>query len=65
MPVPPAGSPAGSVHPPNAVSISSRLAPGGGHREPADEPGWSPDDFERWVADTLQRNLLAATAAPG
>lgn len=41
------------------------LAAAGGYRALADESGWPADDFERWVADTLQRNLLAATAAPG
>jgi hypothetical protein len=40
------------------------LAAPGVYRELVEESGWSPDDFERWVADILQRNLMAATPAP-
>jgi hypothetical protein len=37
------------------------LAAPGVYRELVEESGWSPADFERWVGDTLQRNLLDGT----
>jgi len=33
------------------------LAPGA-YRDFVEESGWSPEDFEHWVGDTLQRNLM-------
>lgn len=39
------------------------LAAPGVYRELVTESGWSDERFERWVADTLQRDLLDGTAA--
>lgn len=50
---------------PQAQAMYRALAAPGVYRELVDESGWPPDDFERWVADTLQRNLLAAPAPAG
>lgn len=49
---------------PAAQAMYRALAAPGVYRELVEESGWSPDDFERWVADILQRNLMAATPAP-
>lgn len=38
------------------------LATPGVYRELVDESGWSTDQFRQWVADTLRRHLLAASA---
>jgi AcrR family transcriptional regulator len=41
-----------------AQAMYRALAAPGVYRELVEESGWSPEDFERWVGDTLQRNLL-------
>ena len=43
---------------PQAQAIYRALAASGVYRELVEESGWSPEDFERWVGDTLQRNLM-------
>jgi hypothetical protein len=44
---------------PQAQAMYRALAAPGVYRELVEESGWTPDDFEHWVADTLQRNLMA------
>ncbi|MGE5292092.1 MAG: TetR/AcrR family transcriptional regulator [Micromonosporaceae bacterium] len=46
---------------PAAQAIYRALAAPGVYRELVEESGWPPEDFERWVGDTLQRNLLDET----
>ena len=41
-----------------AQAMYRALAAAGVYRELVQESGWSPEDFERWVGDTLQRNLM-------
>ena len=41
---------------PEAQAMYRALAAPGVYRELVEESGWSPEDFERWVGDTLQRN---------
>ena len=41
-----------------AQAMYRALAAPGLYRELVQESGWSPEDFERWVGDTLQRNLM-------
>lgn len=43
---------------PHAQAMYRALAAPGVYRELVEESGWSPEDFERWVSDTLQRNLM-------
>ncbi len=43
---------------PRAQAVYRALAAPGVYRELVEESGWSPEDFERWVSDTLQRNLM-------
>ena len=43
---------------PQAQAMYRALAAPGVYRELVEESGWSPEDFERWVDDTLQRNLM-------
>jgi hypothetical protein len=50
---------------PRAQAMYRAQAVPGVYRELAGEPGWSPDDFERWAGDTLQRNLLAGATPAG
>jgi AcrR family transcriptional regulator len=51
---------------PHAQAMYRALAAPGVYRELVEESGWTPGDFEHWVADTLQRNLMApARPAPG
>jgi AcrR family transcriptional regulator len=50
---------------PRAQAMYRALAAPGVYRELVEESGWTPDDFEHWVADTLQRDLMApGDAAP-
>ena len=44
---------------PQAQAMYRALAAPGVYRELVEESGWTPADFEHWVADTLQRNLMA------
>jgi AcrR family transcriptional regulator len=44
---------------PQAQAMYRALAAPGVYQELVEESGWTPDDFEHWVADTLQRNLMA------
>ena len=44
---------------PQAQAMYRALAAPGVYRELVEESGWTPDDFEHWVADTLQRDLTA------
>jgi AcrR family transcriptional regulator len=46
-----------------AQAMFRALAAPGVYQELVEESGWSPADFEHWVRDTLQRNLLAAPGA--
>lgn len=41
-----------------AQAMYRALAAPGVYRELVEESGWTPDEFERWVGDTLARNLL-------
>ncbi len=43
---------------PEAQAVYRALAAPGVYRELVDESGWTPDKFERWLADALQRHLL-------
>jgi len=43
---------------PQAEAMYRALAAPGVYRELVEESGWSLEDFERWVGDTLQRNLM-------
>ena len=43
---------------PQAQAMYRALAAPGVYRELVEESGWSPEDFERWVGNTLQRNLM-------
>ncbi len=43
-----------------AQAMYRALAAPGVYQELVDESGWTPDDFERWVGDTLERNLMAS-----
>jgi AcrR family transcriptional regulator len=45
---------------PQAQAMYRALAAPGVYRELVEESGWTPDDFEHWVADTLHRNLMAS-----
>jgi AcrR family transcriptional regulator len=47
----------------HAQAMFRALAAPGVYQELVEESGWSPEDFERWVRDTLQRNLLAPAGA--
>lgn len=42
-----------------AQAVYRALAAPGVYRELVDESGWSEDEFEQWVTDSLQRQLLA------
>ena len=44
---------------PQAQAMYRALAAPGVYQELVEESGWTPEDFEHWVADTLQRNLMA------
>lgn len=44
---------------PHAQAMYRALAAPGVYQELVEESGWTPDDFEHWVADTLQRNVMA------
>jgi len=51
---------------PHAQAIYRALAAPGVYRELVEESGWTPGDFEHWVADTLQRDLMTPDdAGPG
>jgi len=41
-----------------ARAMYRALVAPGVYRELVEESGWSPEDFERWAGDTLQRNLM-------
>ena len=41
-----------------AQAMYRALAAPGVYRELVEESSWPPEDFERWVGDTLQRNLM-------
>ena len=43
---------------PQAQAMYRALAAPGVYRELVEESGWSPEEFERWVGDTLQRSLM-------
>jgi len=47
-----------------AQAMYRALAAPGVYQELVEESGWSPEDFERWVAETLRRNLLDRTRPP-
>jgi AcrR family transcriptional regulator len=42
----------------HAQAMFRALAAPGVYRELVEESGWTPDDFEHWVAGTLQRDLM-------
>ena len=42
----------------HAQAMYRALAVPGVYRELVEESGWSPEEFERWVGDTLERNLM-------
>jgi AcrR family transcriptional regulator len=44
---------------PAAQAMYRALAAPGVYRELVEESGWTADDFERWVGDALERDLLA------
>jgi hypothetical protein len=41
------------------------LAAPGVYRELVEESGWSPDQFERWVGDALERHAMGGQATDG
>jgi AcrR family transcriptional regulator len=43
---------------PEAQAVYRALAAPGFYRELVEESGWTPEEFERWVGDALQRHLL-------
>ncbi|MFI0480405.1 TetR/AcrR family transcriptional regulator [Actinomadura sp. 9N215] len=43
----------------DAQALYRALASPGVYRELVEESGWTPDEFERWVGDTLASHLLA------
>jgi AcrR family transcriptional regulator len=43
---------------PEAQAVYRALAAPGVYRELVDESGWTPEQFEQWVADALERHLL-------
>jgi AcrR family transcriptional regulator len=43
---------------PEAQAVYRAFAAPGVYRELVNESGWTPDEFERWLADALQRHLL-------
>lgn len=47
-----------------AQAMYRALAAPGVYQELVEESGWSPEDFELWVAETLRRNLLDRTRPP-
>ncbi|HEU5391872.1 MAG TPA: TetR/AcrR family transcriptional regulator [Streptosporangiaceae bacterium] len=47
-----------------AQAMYRALAAPGVYRELVQESGWPPEDFERWVGDTLQRNLMPPGRPP-
>jgi hypothetical protein len=49
-----------------AQAVYRALAAPGVYRELVEESGWKPAEFERWVGDALERDLLtpAASAPP-
>jgi AcrR family transcriptional regulator len=49
-----------TVSVPEAQAMYRALAAPGVYRELVEESGWTPGDFEHWVADTLQRNVMAS-----
>jgi AcrR family transcriptional regulator len=49
---------------PQAQAMYRALAAPGVYRELVEESGWSPEDFERWVGDTLQRTLMPPRHPP-
>ena len=56
---------------PQVQAVYRALAAPGVYRELVEESGWTPDQFERWVGDTLERYATGGqaneggTAAPG
>lgn len=47
-----------------AQAMYRALAAPGVYQELVEESGWSPEDFERWVAETLRRDVLEGTRPP-
>ncbi len=43
-----------------AQAVYRALGASGVYRELVQESGWTPDEFERWVGDVLERHCLAA-----
>jgi hypothetical protein len=41
-----------------AQAVYRALAAPGVYQELVDESGWTPKEFEQWVADSLERQLL-------
>jgi hypothetical protein len=48
----------GELAVPLAQAVYRALAAPGVYQELVDESGWSPAEFEQWVADSLRRQLL-------
>jgi AcrR family transcriptional regulator len=46
-------------------AVYRALAAPGVYRELVEEAGWTPDQFERWVGDTLERYTMAGRATDG
>lgn len=53
-------APAREVH-----AVYRALAAPGVYRELVEESGWTPDQFERWVGDTLERHATGGQATDG
>ena len=49
---------------PQVQAVYRALAAPGVYRELVEESGWTPDQFERWVGDALERSAMAGPA-PG
>ena len=46
-------------------AVYRALAAPGVYRELVEESGWTPDEFERWVGDTLERSAMGGQATGG
>jgi AcrR family transcriptional regulator len=46
------------LHPEQAAAVLRALTLAEVYRELVDSAGWSPDEYESWLADTLKRQLL-------
>lgn len=50
-----------AVSVPEGQAVYRALAASGVYRELVEESGWTPDGFEQWVGDALERHLFGTT----